>query len=334
MVQRLSVSVFGLDGFEGLHEGVKGSHIDVMQLGRGRLRGTLSHVGIGDFSLSIGSFNLGLRAQRISTDDKLIVGMLLNADDRVTHWSFDMRPADVLVIPPLIEHDGIFHGASSYAAIRFDLAELASLFGGDARLSDPANWLQKNYHRADPAIGMAAARRLPQIVAHLAQQRAVLSDGTAEFWKRSIVDCLTGTIANSLPHDDSGHLPSALSVVRRVEDYLAAAGPRPVHISEICAGLNLSRRGLHRAFHEVFGIGPVTFLRYKRLCAVHSILRERAPGTVTVSEVAMQQGFIELGRFAHYYKTLFGEYPSDTLGGRRFRGLWPSVARGSSGAVV
>jgi AraC family ethanolamine operon transcriptional activator len=33
-----------------------------------------------------------------------------------------MRPADVLVIPPAVEHDGIFHGASSYAALRFGLA--------------------------------------------------------------------------------------------------------------------------------------------------------------------------------------------------------------------
>jgi transcriptional regulator GlxA family with amidase domain len=37
----------------------------------------------------------------------------------------------------------------------------------------------------------------------------------------------------------------------------------------------------------------------------------------TVAEVAMQNGFLELGRFSHYYHSLFGEYPSETLGGRR-----------------
>src|SRR4249920_867281 len=83
MGTRLSVSSCDLDGFEGLHQAVQGSHVDVMQLRRGSLRGRLSHVGIGDFSLSIGSFNLGVRTQRTSSDEKLIVGMLLSAEDGV-----------------------------------------------------------------------------------------------------------------------------------------------------------------------------------------------------------------------------------------------------------
>ncbi|KRR00780.1 helix-turn-helix domain-containing protein [Bradyrhizobium valentinum] len=316
---RLSVSSCDLDGFEGLHHAVQGSYVDVMQLRRGKLRGTLSHIGIGDFSLSVGSFNLGVRTQRTSSDDKLIVGMLLSAEDRVTHFAFDMRPADVLVIPPAIEHDGTFHGASSYAALRFDLSEVASIFAGEARLSDPATWCEKNRYRADPAVAAVTARRLSQIVSRLAQHQDALSEFSADFWKRAIVDCITATIFQSLPLDETGTLPSALRLVHNVEDYLAAAGARPVHVSELCAAFRVSRRGLHRAFHDVFGIGPVTFLRYKRLCAIHSTLKESSPGKTTVAEVALQQGFVELGRFSQYYFALFGEYPSETLGlrGRR-----------------
>lgn len=57
-----------------------------------------------------------------------------------------------------------------------------------------------------------------------------------------------------------------------------------------------------------------SFLRHKRLCAVHSILRDSAPGSTTVAAVAMQQGFYELGRFLQYYLAMFGERPSQTLG--------------------
>ena len=319
MGNRLSVMSSDLNGFEGLHQAVQGSHVDVMQLGRGRLRGTLSHVGIGDFSLSVGSFNLGVRTQRTSSDEKLIVGMLLSAEDRVSHFAFDMRPADVLVIPPAVEHDGIFHGASSYAALRFDLADVATIFAGEARLSDPVTWLEKNRYRADPTIMPVTTVRLQQIVHHLARHQHALTEASADFWKRSIVDCITATIFQSLPPDETGSLPSALRLVHDVEDYLAAASTRPVHVSELCAAFRVSRRGLHRAFHDVFGIGPVTFLRHKRLCAIYRALRDSSPGQTTVSATALQQGFVELGRFSQYYRALFGEYPSETLGlrGRR-----------------
>jgi AraC family ethanolamine operon transcriptional activator len=285
-----------------------------MQLGRGKFRGSLSHVGIGDFSLSIGSFSVGVRTQRVPTDDKLVVGMLLDAEAPVTHWSFNMRPADVLVMPPSTEHDGIFHGAAAYAAIRLDLTEVMSLFRGEARLSDPAAWLEKNHFRADPSIGATATQRLPLIVSRLARQQTAMSDAIADFWKRSIVDAMTGTIMHSLPPDSRGPLPSASQLVGKVDDYLDAAGLRPVHISEICAQLNVSRRSLHRAFYDVLGMGPITFLRHKRLCVIHSVLRDSDPAAITVAQVAIQHGFIELGRFSHYYHSLFGEYPSETLG--------------------
>jgi AraC-like DNA-binding protein len=319
MRRPIFVNSCSLDSFEGLHHAIQGSHVEVMQLGRGKFRGSLSHVGIGDFSLSIGAFSVGVRTQRVPTDDKLVVGMLLNAEDRVTHWSFDMRPADVLIMPPCTEHDGIFRGASAYAAIRLDLAEVTSLFKGESRLSDPAVWLTKNHYRADASISVAATRRLPLIIFRLAQHQGALSDAAADFWKRSIVDAVTGTIMHALPPDSRGHLPSATQLVGKVDDYLDTTGLRPVHISEICAHLNVTRRTLHRAFFDALGLGPITFLRYKRLCAIHSVLRDNDPATTTVAQVAIQHGFIELGRFSHYYHSLFGEYPSETLGGHGAR---------------
>ncbi len=320
MLRPISVNSCSLHSFEGLREAIQGTHVEVMQLGHGKFTGALSHVGIGDFSLSIGSFSVGVRAQRVAADDKLIIGMLLSAEDRVTHWSFDMRPADVLVMPPCTEHDSVFHGAAAYAAIRLDLAEVASVFKGEPRLSDPAAWLEKNHYRALNAASLAAPRRLPLIISHLAQYQGALSEAAADFWKRSIVDAVTGAIMHAQPADARGPSPSAIQLVKKVDEYLAATGHRPVHISEICAQLNVTRRTLHRAFCDALGLGPITYLRYKRLCAIHSVLRDSDPATTTVAHVAMQHGFIELGRFSHYYQTLFGEYPSETLGSRGARG--------------
>jgi AraC-like DNA-binding protein len=295
-----------------MQDAVKDTHLDVLQIGRGKLRGHISYIGIDDFTLSLNAFSTGICAQRTSADDKIMVAMLSGATDRVTQWSFDMVPADIVVIPAQAEHHAVHRGASSYAAIRLDPCELPYVFGGDPRLSDPENWREANCYRASKS-GMIAARGLMLLADHLPRHTSDLSEEAAEFWKRTIIECLAVTVRSSYPSDEGAHLPSAMKLVRLVEDYLQTTGDRPLHISELCSSLGVSRRSLHRAFHEIFGIGPVTFLRHKRLCAVHSILKASLARETTVGEVAIQQGFVELGRFSHDYHVMFGEYPSQTL---------------------
>ncbi|MBA2401167.1 MAG: AraC family transcriptional regulator [Bradyrhizobium sp.] len=64
---------------------------------------------------------------------------------------------------------------------------------------------------------------------------------------------------------------------------------------------------------EWIGVGPVTFLQRKRLCDIHSALRDCDPASTTIAEIALQHGFLNLGRFSGYYRALFDEYPSETF---------------------
>ena len=131
----------------------------------------------------------------------------------------------------------------------------------------------------------------------------------AAFWKRAVIEAVTANVAAGMLSERDGPFPSALKVVRQAEEYLDARPTEPVHISEICSHLHVSRRTLHRAFHEALGTGPIAFLRHRRLCAVHTALR--APKDIrTISDIAMQFGFQNLGSFSGYYHQLFGEYPS------------------------
>ena len=136
---------------------------------------------------------------------------------------------------------------------------------------------------------------------------------------------MTAKIVEGVPSERDGPLPSALRVVRQFEEYLDAQGTSPVHISQICGQLHVSRRTLHRAFHEAVGIGPIAFLRYRRLCAAHTALRSDPPAEGTIAGLAMQHGFLNVGRFAYYYRQLFGEYPSDTRRGTTFGTAWQIV---------
>lgn len=311
----VSVNRKRVEDFESLREAVHASTSEVVQVDKGRMSGSLTHISIGDFSLSAGSFSLGVRSQGIFSSHRFTLGTLLDTSDKVCRMSHEMCPGDLAVTLPGMEHHSRYYGRASFATVSINAAELLSLLEGEPRLSDLEFWRNGMLLRTDPTIAKVTTRRLRSIVSRICQHERELSAEAADFWKRSILEIVTARIMSTASFDYSDRIPSAAALIQKVESHLDLAGHRPVHISEICAEFNVSRRSLHRAFSEVLGVGPVTFLRHKRLCAVHSILRDSDPARVTVAAVAMQQGFTELGRFSRYYRSLFGEYPSETLGG-------------------
>lgn len=135
---------------------------------------------------------------------------------------------------------------------------------------------------------------------------------SAEFWKRAVLEAMLANVAYGEASERDGRLPSTLKLVRKVDEFLDAQGTSAIHISRICGQLNVSRRTLHRAFQETLGIGPIAFLRHRRLCEVHTALRSGMAGDETIANLAMQHGFLNIGRFADYYRRLFAEYPFQT----------------------
>ena len=212
--------------------------------------------------------------------------MLLSSDDRVTHWSFDMRPADVLIMPPSTEHDGIFHGPAAYAAIRFDLAEVMSLFKGNRGWPILPHGSTKTSIRRTPRSACAATHRLPLIISRLAQAAGRLIRRRRRFLETSIIDAVTGTIVQSLPPDTRGLLPSATQLVRQGRRLSRSRRPSPrARFRDLRPPQRVATDPASR-FYDVLGLGPITYLRHKRLCAIHSVLRDSDPATATVAQVA------------------------------------------------
>ena len=60
-------------------------------------------------------------------------------------------------------------------------------------------------------------------------------------------------------------------------------------------------------------MAPIRFLSLRRMHLVNRALRRADPLTTTVTRIATDQGFWELGRFSVAYRTVFGESPSESL---------------------
>lgn len=149
----------------------------------------------------------------------------------------------------------------------------------------------------------------------LVKLQAVLASGaglSAEA-RRRLEDCilqiaLEDIAAGEQPATGSG--AGRWRTARQAEELLRSRLDDPPSLAELCAQLGTPERTLHHAFHEAFGLRPKAYLRALRLNAARRRLR-RAEGTVT--EVALDLGFLHFGRFAGEYHAMFGESPSDTL---------------------
>ncbi|MCC8960755.1 AraC family transcriptional regulator [Bradyrhizobium sp. Pear76] len=104
--------------------------------------------------------------------------------------------------------------------------------------------------------------------------------------------------------------------IRRAMDYMRDHLSEPVCLSEVARRSGMSLRGLQAGFQRYVGSPPGRWLRSERLDMVHAVLSSAEPGTLNVTDVAMQCGFVHLGEFATQYRARFGKRPSDVLAKR------------------
>ena len=109
---------------------------------------------------------------------------------------------------------------------------------------------------------------------------------------------------------------STRQIVDRASEFLRAHAGEGVRIGEVSRAAGISERTLRNAFHREHGLSPKQYDLRERLHGVRQALRD-GPPSATVTRVASQYGFFELGRFAGIYKSAVGESPSQTIKVRR-----------------
>jgi transcriptional regulator GlxA family with amidase domain len=102
-------------------------------------------------------------------------------------------------------------------------------------------------------------------------------------------------------------------IVCSIEEFLRTDRGEQLHVDDLCRAAAVSERTLRNAFRKVHGVSPYRYLRGFRMTQARQALLSAASRRGTVTEVAMQFGFLELGRFAVDYRSAFGECPSATL---------------------
>jgi AraC-like DNA-binding protein len=104
--------------------------------------------------------------------------------------------------------------------------------------------------------------------------------------------------------------------LQRAVDYIQAHAHEGLTLAAIAAAACMSPRALEAAFRRRYDNTPLAYARGVRLQRVHDALVRAAragDAAASVTDIALQHGFIHMGRFAAYYRQRFGCSPSVSL---------------------
>lgn len=133
--------------------------------------------------------------------------------------------------------------------------------------------------------------------------------GFDDLFYRSVI---TMAFAEQLVHPVALSMPTARTPLDRVCDYIDANLTQTLYLTELENIAQLGTRALQYAFQHRFGCSPTAWIRQRRLQLAHQRLTHAAP-METVTSIALDCGFSNLGDFARLYLKHYGASPRATL---------------------
>jgi AraC family transcriptional regulator, ethanolamine operon transcriptional activator len=216
-------------------------------------------------------------------------------------------PFDSLTIGIGTEVDVRTTGPSTLLTLAIDQAELRRHFPDSFDASDLSDALARNRVASNPD----AAARVRAAINRVLGGRRVAPSAIG----RTLVSLLAATLDEIDAHavDRSHCLNRRYAAVRTCETYMREHIDETVTLLELSQACGMRSRSLINAFEAITGFSPMDYLKRLRLSAVRSMLLRADARSTRVIDVATEWGFWHMGHFAHDYRTMFGEAPSQTL---------------------
>ena len=187
--------------------------------------------------------------------------------------------------------------------------------------------------RPRPAVGRHL-RHLHSVAIRLVESRSnTLVDGEAAHGlEQQLIKTLVESLSTGAAIETSAATRERQEVATRFETLLQTQPERSFRMAEICSALGISPQTLHRSCDGQIGMGPVEYVRRRRMQLAYRALRHNNADMASVSAIARRYGFRALGRFAASFRALYGELPSAILR-RGPGGLAPLALRRSNVTV-
>jgi AraC-like DNA-binding protein len=164
-------------------------------------------------------------------------------------------------------------------------------------------------------VRSVAVRKLHEAAAHLAKTASdiLAKPEVARAMEQALVEAMVLCLADTRSDDVRNVQRHHARVMGRVEEALTANPGEPLYMAELSAQVGASYWTLRDCCLEYLGMSPKRYLWLRRMNLARRALRRANAEKTTVTEIAFDYGFWELGRFSVAYRSLFGESPATAL---------------------
>lgn len=303
---RRSARLHGFDP-EQLLDVVSDSRLEHFLLEPAPCDAELLHWECGGVSVDVGHYSFPVRAIGAFGKDRFCVGYMRNFSTPTWVNGFDVERHTIQFYPAASELNYRADANGQWIALTIE----EETFQGAA--------MKRLGRHVDLPRRSTLSYRLPQghhQALDLAVSRLVRESAVSSLHLESFL----GNVADVLVHLEEGDIESLTrrwrerrNLLDRADAYLGASISRPFDLSTMARAIGTSRRSLQRHFADAYGMTPLQWARCVALHRVRQHLRASNPGEAVIEGVARDCGFRHMGRFAGYYRELFGEFPSETL---------------------
>jgi len=162
------------------------------------------------------------------------------------------------------------------------------------------------------------ARAWCELVAHICHvsataPAALASEGVRRQYSRTLMEIMLSAAPHS--HSESLNEPvdrAAAWHVGRARDYVHDHLSEDISVTDIAEHVGVTPRTLQNGFRKTFNLTPAEYIRRARVEALHQALLA-ADANAGVTNLMMNVGIVNFGRYAQYYREHIGVSPSRTL---------------------
>ena len=292
---------------------VRGAQLEFLPTEKGSFHAELTKVTFESLWMQRGNESLARVFRGAVSPERSVIGFLTDLDQpEYRHCGADVSPGAIIVD----DHNEMYR--QTKAACRWGAMSLkteAFIATGTALTGRPIGQSSVSIViRPTPAL-MSRLLKLHAVAGHLAEAAPdVLGNPQASrALENALIHAMIMCLAENNEVEGRVRTQRNTRIMARFEEFQAAHDNVPVYLAEVCAAVGASERTLRACCQEQLGMGPIHYLWLRRMHLARRALASATSDGSTVTGLAADYGFWELGRFAVEYRALFGESPSLTL---------------------